>query len=109
MGGHIPIGASRAARDFGVAALLGASRAAGVIVVAAMFGLCMWARTATASQLLVPSIGVPDTGMAGATVATPLTPTAAAFSNPAGITAMEPGSMSVSFGLPVGHTRMHAS
>jgi len=62
-----------------------------------------------ASQLLVPAIGVPDSAMSGATVATPLTPAAAAFSNPAGLTALEPGMAAGSFGLPVGHSRVHAT
>ncbi len=64
---------------------------------------------AAASELLVPAIGVPDSAMSGATVATPITPTAAAFSNPAGITAMQPGAMSASFGLPVGNSQVHAT
>jgi long-chain fatty acid transport protein len=62
-----------------------------------------------ASQLLVPSIGAPDTAMAGATVATPLTPAAAAFSNPAAITALEPGATSVSIGVPVGHSQLRTT
>jgi long-subunit fatty acid transport protein len=64
---------------------------------------------AAASQLLVPAIGVPDSALAGATVASPLTPTAAAFSNPAGLVGLEDGAMSAAFGLPVGHSRVHAS
>jgi long-subunit fatty acid transport protein len=62
-----------------------------------------------ASQLLVPSIGVPDSAMNGATVATPITPSAAAFSNPAGLTAMDPGTMSFAIGVPVGHSSIDAS
>src|SRR6185369_4414957 len=73
-------------------------------------GLTSWgAPLAYASQIIAPSIGVPDTAMSGATVATPLTPTAAAFSNPAGIMNLEPGSMSAAFGLPVGHSRVDAT
>lgn len=62
-----------------------------------------------ASQLLTPGVGTPDSAMNGATVATPLTPSAAAFSNPAGITTMEPGSMSFAIGVPVGHSSVDAS
>lgn len=62
-----------------------------------------------ASQLLAPAIGAPDSAMNGATVATPITPSAAAFSNPAGITAMDPGTMSFAIGVPVGHSSVDAS
>lgn len=62
-----------------------------------------------ASQLLAPAIGAPDTAMNGATVATPLTPTAAAFSNPAGLTQLEPGAVSFALGVPVGHSEIRAS
>lgn len=64
---------------------------------------------AEASQLLVPSVGAPDTGMSGATVASPMTPAAAAFSNPAGIMNLEPGSTSFSIGIPIGHSAVRAS
>jgi long-subunit fatty acid transport protein len=62
-----------------------------------------------ASQLLAPCAGVPDSALNGATVATPLTPVAAAFSNPAGLTALEPGAMSFGLGVPVGHSRLHTT
>ena len=64
---------------------------------------------ARASQIIAPSVGAPDTAMGGATVATTLTPTAAAFSNPAGIMSLEPGSMSAALGIPVGHSRVDAT
>lgn len=64
---------------------------------------------ASASQLLAPAIGTPDSAMNGATVGTPMTPSAAAFSNPAGITAMDPGTMSFAIGVPVGHSSVDAS
>ena len=73
-------------------------------------GLMVAAGTrAEASQLLVPSVGAPDTGMSGATVASPMTPAAAAFSNPAGIMNLEPGSTSFSMGIPIGHSAVRAS
>jgi len=62
-----------------------------------------------ASQLLVPAIGVPDSAMSGSTVATPRTPTAAAFSNPAGIVNLPDGAVSAALGVPVGHSRLHTS
>lgn len=64
---------------------------------------------AWASQLLVPAIGTPDSAMQGATVASPRTPTAAAYSNPAGLTNLENGAVSAAFGVPVGHSNLHAS
>lgn len=66
------------------------------------------AAPAAASQLLAPAVGTPDSAMNGATVATPITPSAAAFSNPAGITAMDPGTMSIGIGVPVGHSEVQA-
>jgi long-subunit fatty acid transport protein len=64
---------------------------------------------AQASQLLVPAIGTPDSAMAGATVADPRTPSAAAFSNPAGLVHLEAGTVSFSIGVPVGHSAVRAS
>ncbi|MFN2425909.1 MAG: OmpP1/FadL family transporter [Candidatus Binatia bacterium] len=78
-------------------------------VVAAIFAAMAATPSAIASQLLVPSIGVPDSAMSGATVATPRTPSAAAFSNPAGIVNLEAGSVSTSIGVPVGHSRLHTT
>lgn len=64
---------------------------------------------ALASQLLVPAIGAPDSAMNGATVGTPMTPAAAAYSNPAGIMHLAPGSTSFSIGVPVGHSAVRAT
>jgi long-subunit fatty acid transport protein len=76
------------------------------IVVSSSFA---WAPVALASQLLAPGVGAPDAGLQGATVATPLTPAAAAFSNPAGIMALPSGSMSIGLGVPVGHSHLRTS
>jgi long-subunit fatty acid transport protein len=84
-------------------------RRAFLLAAALAVGSSLGAGRAEASQLLVPSIGTPDTAMAGATVATPLTPAAAAFSNPAGITELQPGATSVSIGVPVGHSQLHTT
>ena len=78
-------------------------------LVLAGLGLLALPWAANASQLLVPAVGVPDAAMNGATVATPRTATAAAFSNPAGIVNLAPGSVSAAFGLPVGHSQVHAT
>ncbi|MFN2378404.1 MAG: OmpP1/FadL family transporter [Candidatus Binatia bacterium] len=64
---------------------------------------------ASATQLIAPAIGIPDAALNGATVATPQTPTAAAFSNPAGITNLAAGAVSTGIGIPVGHSRVHAT
>src|SRR5688572_9201326 len=90
-------------------ALHGSIRGAFVVAAALAGGLLTGADRAQASQLLVPSIGTPDTAMSGATVASPLTPAAAAFSNPAGITELESGATSVSLGVPVGHSQLHTT
>ncbi len=90
----------------------GVRRSRSTVVIAALAGgVAAWGAhgVAHASQIIAPSIGAPDTAMSGATVATPLTPTAAAFSNPAGIMNLEPGSMSAAFGIPVGHSRVDAT
>lgn len=65
--------------------------------------------TASATQLIAPAVGVPDAALNGATVATPLTPTAAAFSNPAGITNLPVGAVSTGIGVAVGHSRLNAT
>lgn len=62
-----------------------------------------------ASQLLVPGVGIPDLGLNGATVATPMTPTAAAFSNPAGLVGLEPGAVSAALGFANGHSSVDAT
>jgi len=71
--------------------------------------VCAASMMASASQILAPGVGTPDSAMGAATVASPLTPTAAAFSNPAGIMNLEPGAMSTGLGVPVGHSRVHAT
>lgn len=75
----------------------------------AAIALLSLSRAANASQLLAPSVGTPDSAMSGATVASPRTPTAAAFSNPAGIVNLPDGAMSAAFGLPVGHSQLHTT
>jgi long-subunit fatty acid transport protein len=82
----------------------GALRAAGLLLAAGLSA----PGASEASQLLAPAVGAPDSAMNGATVATPITPSAAAFSNPAGITAMDPGTMSFALGVPVGHSEVQA-
>lgn len=72
-------------------------------------GLLFLAQPALASQLFVPSIGTPDSAMNGATVGSPMTPSAAAFSNPAGLVGLEDGALSGSFGVPVGFSKVNAS
>lgn len=62
-----------------------------------------------ATQLLAPAIGVPDSAMNGATVATPMTPSAAAYSNPAAITGFAPGAVGVGLGVPLGHSQLHTT
>jgi len=84
-------------------------RIAAWLLVVTACGLALSPRAANASQLLVAAVGAPDAAMNGATVATPRTPTAAAFSNPAGIVNLPPGSVSAAFGLPVGHSQVHAT
>lgn len=68
-----------------------------------------WPAPVPASQLLAPAVGAPDMAMNGATVANPMTPTAAAFSNPAGLTQMEAGAVSFGMGVPVGHSQVQAT
>lgn len=47
--------------------------------------------------------------MNGATVAAPMTPSAAAYSNPAAIVGFAPGSVGVGLGVPVGHSQLRTT
>ncbi len=62
-----------------------------------------------ASQLVVPAVGMPDNMLGGATVGKPLTPSAAAFSNPAGLTLFHDKEISSSASLLIAHASMDAS
>jgi len=61
-----------------------------------------------ASQLLVPSAGVPDITLAGSTVAEPRTPSAAMFSNPAGLGLFDRVTVDTSIGVGFGKGRVDA-
>jgi len=50
-----------------------------------VIAVCFFGLPCTASQLLVSSTSAPDTALSGSTVAEPRTPSAAMFSNPAGL------------------------
>ncbi len=76
---------------------LGPSLIAAVLLLALPAGV-------QATALLAPSAGVPDGNMGGATVARPITPSFAAFSNPAGLAGIPDGYMSVSVGLMYGES-----
>lgn len=105
---HPRFRARRASATAGAASSPSPLRLATALAVAAV-GMLSLPLVAYASQLLVPSIGVPDTAMGGATVASPKTPSAAAFSNPAGMVNLPDGAMSASIGVPVGHSRLHTT
>ena len=63
-------------------------------------------RWADASQLLSAAVGVVDTAMTGATVASPRGPSAAAFSNPAALTTFSNGAKSFSTAIFFGKDRV---
>jgi len=62
-----------------------------------------------ASQLVVPAVGIPDSILGGATIGKPRTPSAAAYSNPAGLTLFRDKELSTSAALPIGHSSIDAS
>jgi long-subunit fatty acid transport protein len=62
-----------------------------------------------ASQLLAIGSGAPDVTLSGATVAEPQTPSAAMFSNPAGLVLFDGMIADFSGGLGIGHTEVDAS
>lgn len=64
---------------------------------------------ARASLLITPSAGTPDSALGGAGVARPITPEAAAFSNPAGFAEFDEGAYSLSLGFVLGSTSLQAS
>jgi long-subunit fatty acid transport protein len=64
---------------------------------------------ARASGLLAPAAGAADSGTAGTRVADPHTPSAALFSNPAGLTGFDSITLGGSLGLGYGWTRIVAS
>lgn len=64
---------------------------------------------ARASGLLAPAAGAADSGTAGTRIADPHTPSAALFSNPAGLTRFDTITASGSLGLGYGWTRIVAS
>ncbi|HYC57404.1 MAG TPA: outer membrane protein transport protein [Candidatus Binatia bacterium] len=95
-----------------LATLFGAAfrvRAAHHIACLLLVGATLSSAPASASQLLTPAVGAADSAMAGATVAAPESPTAAAFANPASLVLFDPGFVSGSFGLAFGHTGFDAS
>ncbi len=59
-----------------------------------------------ASALLAMSNGAPDMSLSGSTIAEPLTPSGALFSNPAGLCAFEQTTLSGSLGLGFGVTKI---
>jgi len=75
----------------------------GVLFVIAAW-LCAW--PCAASQLLVSSAGVPDTTLSGSTVAEPRTPSAAMFSNPAGLALFDETTVDSSAAFSFADTRV---
>lgn len=77
---------------------------AAVVAVAALA-----ASAASASQLVAPAVGLPDAALGGATVGEPRTPSAAAFSNPAGLTLFRDKQLSTSAALLISQSSVDAS
>jgi long-subunit fatty acid transport protein len=69
----------------------------------------IFARPCPASQLLASSAGAPDTALSGSTVAEPRTPSAAMFSNPAGLSLFEETTFDSSAAFSFADTRVNAS
>ena len=67
------------------------------------------AAPARASDLLAPAVGAADSATAGTRVADPLTPSAALFANPAGLTAFDTLTHGGSLGIGYGRARLEAS
>jgi len=76
-----------------------------------LFVIAAWfcASPCTASQLLVSSAGVPDTTLSGSTVAEPRTPSAAMFSNPAGLALFDQTTVDGSAAFSFADTRVDIS
>ena len=68
-----------------------------------------FARPCLASQLMAVSAGAPDITLNGSTVAEPKTPSAALFSNPAGLTSFDRMTVDVPFALSFAKTKVEAS
>jgi long-subunit fatty acid transport protein len=68
-----------------------------------------FARPCLASQLMAVSAGTPDTTLNGSTVSEPKTPSAAMFSNPAGLTSFDKTTVDVPFALSFARTKVEAS
>ncbi len=77
----------------------------------ALFVIAVWfcASPCIASQLLVSSAGVPDTALSGSTVAEPRTPSAAMFSNPAGLALFDKTTVDGSAAFSFADTRVDVS
>ncbi len=76
-----------------------------------LFVIAVWclATPCVASQLLVPTSGTADAGLAGSTVAEPRTPSAAMFSNPAALSLFDRTTLDAYGGVPFGNTRVEAA
>lgn len=70
--------------------------------------MVLFTEPASASYLLVPNVGAPETAMAGANVARPLSPEFAADANPAGFSALGDKAFSLSLGFALGDTEFSA-
>lgn len=75
------------------------------------FAIAVWffALPCAASQLLVSSAGVPDVSLAGSTVAKPRTPSAAMFSNPAGLGLFDRATVDTSIAVSFADARVDAA
>ncbi len=80
-----------------------------VVLTAVLLAMLMAPDSAPASQLLAAGIGVVDSAMNGATVASPRGPSAAAFSNPAAITIFDSGAKSFSTAIFFGSDSVDAN
>jgi long-subunit fatty acid transport protein len=104
---HSPVRIASAAYVCPTAHDTRAPRAVAVAMLVAL--LCARPVLVSASPLLVPAIGAPDSALLGTEVAEPPTPEGAMFQNPAGLVAFQTTTYSAGLGAAFGKGRVEAS